>query len=150
MRPADGRLNRFQKGNYQMESYQMAKLAVTAWIHRLARRWSGRGVTANLLDPRIVKGQFGAEFESPIRLLFRLAGLFADPIGRASMQYVLLASDPGLASVSGMYFVSGKEKPDGSSSLSRDPDVQQRINDAAEAWAERVLAGGQVASLEAM
>jgi NAD(P)-dependent dehydrogenase (short-subunit alcohol dehydrogenase family) len=34
-----------------MRSYQTAKLAVTTWIYGLARRWAGRGITANLLDP---------------------------------------------------------------------------------------------------
>src|SRR5262249_30138901 len=37
--------------------YQTAKLAVTTWIYGLARRWADRGVTANVLDPGIVKGQ---------------------------------------------------------------------------------------------
>ena len=40
-----------QRGRYQMRSYQTAKLAVTTWIYGLARRWAGRGITANLLDP---------------------------------------------------------------------------------------------------
>jgi NAD(P)-dependent dehydrogenase (short-subunit alcohol dehydrogenase family) len=50
---------RSQRGRYQMRGYQMAKLAVTMWIYGLARRWAGRGVTANLLDPGIVKGKSG-------------------------------------------------------------------------------------------
>ena len=139
LQPLERRMSSFQKGSNQMESYQMAKFAVTTWIYGLARRWLGRGVTANLLDPRIVKGEFGAELESPIRLFFRVASLFADPIERASEQYVRLAADPTLTNVSGMYFVSGKEKPEGSSPLSLDPDVQQRINGAAEAWAASFL-----------
>lgn len=150
LQPVAREMNSFQKGNYQMESYQMAKFAVTSWVYWLARRWSGRGVSANLLDPRIVKGEFGAEFESPIRLFFRVASLFADPMKRASEQYVRLAADPTLASVSGMYFVSGKERPEGSSSLSRVPDVQKRITDAAEAWAAPFLSSGHLANLGAM
>ena len=51
------------------------------------------------------------------------------------------AADPSLTIVSGMYFVSGKEKPEGSSPLSLDPDVQQCINDATEAWAAPSLRG---------
>ena len=55
---------------------------------------------------------------------------------RGSAQYVRLAADPALATVSGTYFVSGKEKKKQSSSpLSLDPAVQKRIHDAAEAWA---------------
>lgn len=139
MRPADRRMNSFQKGAYQMESYEMAKLAVTAWILGLARRWAGRGVTANILDPRIVKGKFGAELESPMAMFFKAASLFADPMDRASQQYVRLAADPGLAEVSGMYFVSGTERPGDASPLATDPAVQQLVLDTAEAWASPFL-----------
>ena len=53
----------------------------------------------------------------------------------------VLAADPALATVSGTYFVSGKEKKEGSSPLSLDPAMQKRINDAAEAWATPFLRG---------
>ena len=58
---------------------------------------------------------------------------------KGSQQYVRLAADPTLAAVSGTYFVSGKEKKEGSSPLSLDPAIQQRINDAAETWATPFL-----------
>ena len=58
---------------------------------------------------------------------------------RGSQQYVRLAADPALATVSGTYFVSGKEKKEGTSPLSLDPAVQKRIDDAAEAWAAPFL-----------
>ncbi len=90
---------------------------MTTWIYGLARRWAGRGVTANLLDPGIVKGKSGSE------------------------QYVRLAADPALAGVSGMYFVSGKEKKEGSSPLTLDPAVQKGIDDAAGAWTAPFLRG---------
>jgi hypothetical protein len=38
-----------------------------------------------------------------------------------------------------MYFVRGKEREGGSSPLSLDPAIQQRIGDAAEAWATPFL-----------
>jgi hypothetical protein len=52
---------------------------------------------------------------------------------------VRLAADPTLATVSGMYFVRGKEKKQSSSPLSLDPAIQQPIHDAAEAWATPFL-----------
>lgn len=129
----------YQRGTYQMRSYQVAKLALTAWIQSLARGWAGRGVTANVLDPGMVKSGLGEQFEGPAVMGFmmsRLVPFFAavEP-QRAAEHYVRLATDPALADVSGMYFVSGKEKPDGSSPLSRDPAVQRHILEAAEAWA---------------
>jgi NAD(P)-dependent dehydrogenase (short-subunit alcohol dehydrogenase family) len=135
-----------QRGRYQMRSYQTAKLAVTTWIYGLARRWAGRGVTANVLDPGIVKGKSGSEhFEGPALmgvLMSHVIPFFAAAgMQRGSQQYVCLAADPALVSVSGMYFVSGKEQKEGSSPLSLDPAVQKRIDDAAEAWATPFLRG---------
>jgi NAD(P)-dependent dehydrogenase (short-subunit alcohol dehydrogenase family) len=143
MRPGTSPMSRYQMGNYQMRSYQTAKLAVTTWIYGLARRWAGRGVTANVLDPGMVKGEFGEQFEgpAPIRLMMNHVIPFFAAVGteRGSEQYVQLASDPTLVQVSGRYFVSGKEKQEASSPLSLDPGVQKRINDAAEAWAAPFL-----------
>jgi NAD(P)-dependent dehydrogenase (short-subunit alcohol dehydrogenase family) len=143
MRPGKAPMGRYQMGNYQMRSYQTAKLAMTMWIYGLARRWAGRGVTANVLDPGMVKGEFGEHFEgpAPIRLmLIRIAPFFV-AVGkeRGSEQYVRLTADPTLVHMSGMYFVSGKEKKEGSSPLSLDPVVQKCVNDAAEAWAAPFL-----------
>ncbi len=127
-----------------MRSYQTAKLAVTTWIYGLARRWADRGVTANVLDPGIVKGKSGSEhFEGPALmgvLMSHVIPFFAAAgIERGSQQYVRLAADPALVNMTGTYFVSGKEKKQNSSPLSLDPAVQKRIDDAAEAWATPFL-----------
>ena len=140
------RMGSRQRGSYQMRSYQTAKLAVTTWIYGLARRWARRGITANVLDPGIVKGKSGSEhFEGPAPLGILMSHVIpffvAAGMERGSEQYVRLAADPALVNVSGMYFVSGKEKKQGSSPLSLDPAVQKRINDAAEAWATPFLRG---------
>jgi retinol dehydrogenase 12 len=134
-----------QRGRYQMRSYQTAKLAVTTWIYGLERRWAGRGVTANLLDPGIVKGQMGEQYQGAALmgvLMSHVIPFFAAAgMEKGSQQYVRLAADPTLATVSGRYFVRGEEKQQGSSPLSLDPAIQQRINDAAEAWAMPFLPG---------
>ena len=139
----------YKRGSYQMLSYQVAKLAVTTWIYGLARRWAGRGVTANVLDPGLVKGAFGEQFEgpAPIRVLMNHVFPFFVAVGpqRGAEQYVRLAADPALVNVSGTYFVSGKEKKEGSSLLSLDPAVQKRVDDVAEAWAAQFLPAHQLA-----
>jgi NAD(P)-dependent dehydrogenase (short-subunit alcohol dehydrogenase family) len=136
-------MSSFQKGNYQMHSYQVAKLAVTAWIFSLAQRWAGRGVTANLLDPGMVKGEIGEHFEGPLLMRVLMNHVFPVFLAvgkeRGSEQYVRLAADLSLESVSGTYFVSGKEKKEGGSPLSLDPAVQKLVNDVAETWAEPFL-----------
>ena len=143
MRPVASQMSSFQKGNYQMHSYQVAKLAVTAWIYGLARRWAGRGVTANLLDPGMVKGDIGEHFEAPLpmRVLMNHVFPFFFAVGqeRGSEQYVRLAADPMLENSSGAYFVSGKESKEGGSPLSRDPAIKKLVNDVAETWAEQFL-----------
>ena len=140
------RLTSNQRGRYQMRSYQTAKLAVTTWTYGLARRWAGRGVTANLLDPGMVKGKSGSEhFEGPPLmgvLMSHVIPFFAAAgMEKGSQQYVRLAADPELAAVSGAYFVRGREKKAGSSPLSLDPAIQRRIDHAAEAWAAPFLPG---------
>jgi NAD(P)-dependent dehydrogenase (short-subunit alcohol dehydrogenase family) len=84
MHPGTSPRNRYHMGNYQMLSYQAAKLAVTTWIYGLARRWAGRGITANVLDPGIVKGQFGEQFEgpAPIRLMMNHVIPFFAAVGK--------------------------------------------------------------------
>jgi NAD(P)-dependent dehydrogenase (short-subunit alcohol dehydrogenase family) len=152
MRPgtADPRMGSRQRGSYQMRSYQTAKLAVTTWTYGLARRWAGRSVTANVLDPGIVKGRSGSEhFEGPVPMRILMSHVIpffvAAGMETGAKQYVRLAADPALASVSGRYFVSGKEKKQGSSPLTLDPGVQERIDDAAEEWAAPFLVPGQPA-----
>jgi len=91
-----------------------------------------------------VKGKSGSEhFEGPAPMRILMSDVIpffaAAGMERGSKQYVRLAADPALANVSGMYFVSGKEKKAGSSPLSLDPAVQKRLNDAAEAWAAPFL-----------
>jgi len=144
----DPRTGSRQRASHQMRSYQTAKLAVTTWVYGLARRWRGQGLTANVLDPGIVKGKSGSEhFEgpAPMRILMSHVIPFFAAAGMAkgSEQYVRLAADPALAGVSGRYFVSGREKSRGSSPLSLDPAVRKRIDDAAEEWAAPFLGPGQ-------
>jgi hypothetical protein len=91
----------------------------------------------------MVKGKFGEHFEGPalIRVLMSHVIPFFAAVGtkKGSEQYVRLAADPRLVNVSGRYFVSGKEKKEGSSPLALDPVVQKRIDDTAEAWAQLFL-----------
>jgi NAD(P)-dependent dehydrogenase (short-subunit alcohol dehydrogenase family) len=141
--PSGSQMTSSQKGTYQMRSYQTAKLAVTTWVYGLARRWAGRGVAANVLDPGLVKNQMGEQYEGPPLLNWMMSNLFpffvAVSMERGSEQYVRLAADPTLDSVSGKYFVSGKENMGKSSPLSLDAAMQKRIDDLAEAWAAPFL-----------
>jgi NAD(P)-dependent dehydrogenase (short-subunit alcohol dehydrogenase family) len=76
MRPGVAPTGSYQKGNYQMRGYQVAKLAVTAWIYSVARRWAGQGVTANVLDPGMVKSEVGEHFEAPAPIRIMMNHVF--------------------------------------------------------------------------
>ena len=91
-----------------------------------------------------MKGNSGSEhFQGPpvtgILMSHVIPFFVAAGMQRGSAQYVRLAADPALATVSGTYFVSGQEKKERSSPLSLNPAVQKRINAAAEAWATPFL-----------
>jgi NAD(P)-dependent dehydrogenase (short-subunit alcohol dehydrogenase family) len=145
---APSKISKYQKGNYQMRSYQTAKLAVTTWTYGLARRWAGSGVTANVLDPGIVKGKSGSEqYEGPavmdILMSHIIPFFIAAGMEKGSRQYVRLAADPALANVSGAYFVRGEPKDTSGSPLTHDAAIQSLIDEAAEAWAAPYLASRQ-------
>jgi NAD(P)-dependent dehydrogenase (short-subunit alcohol dehydrogenase family) len=145
---APSKISKYQKGNYQMRSYQTAKLAVTTWTYGLARRWADTGVTANVLDPGIVKGKSGSEqYEGPAVMDIIMSHLIPFFIGagmvKGSRPYVRLAADPALANVSGAYFVKGEPKDSSGSPLTHDSAIQRRIDQAAEAWAAPYLASRQ-------
>jgi hypothetical protein len=93
----------------------------------------------------MVKNQMGEQFEgpAPMRILMSHVIPFFAAAGmeRGSEQYVRLAADPALVTVSGRYFVPGRESQQSSSPLSLDPTVQKRIDDVAEAWATPFLRG---------
>ena len=77
---------------------------------------------------------FAQNFLGAFLLTRRVIPFFAAArMEKGSQQYVRLAADPTLATVSGRYFLRGKENTQGSSPLSLDPAIQQRIDDTAEA-----------------
>src|SRR5262249_19713278 len=98
MRPSKdlSQMGSYQRGSHQMLSYQVAKLAVTTWTYGLARRWAGRGVTANVLDPGLVKTEIGEQFEAPapIRLMMNHVIPFSSPSGRSAARSSTCGSRP--------------------------------------------------------
>src|SRR5258708_6563563 len=89
-------MSSYRRGSNQMLSYQVAKLAVTTWIYGLARRWTGRGVTANVLDPGMVKSEIGEQFEGPAPLSFMMNHVipFSSPSGWSAAQSSTCGSRP--------------------------------------------------------
>jgi NAD(P)-dependent dehydrogenase (short-subunit alcohol dehydrogenase family) len=92
-------------------AYGQAKLANVLFTYELARRLAGTGVTANVLHPGVVDTSFGmVDSTAPQRALRPLARRFMRTPEKGARTSVLLASAPGLAEVTGTYFVDGRPR----------------------------------------
>ena len=74
------------------------------FTRELARRWAGKGVTANCLHPGEVATSFGYQSGGLIPYAFALIHLFGTSPQRGARQMVRLASAPEYAGISGRYF----------------------------------------------
>ena len=111
-----------------MRAYGQAKLALVMSGYRLTRHLAGSGVTVNALHPGVVAtGLADALVPSPLRPVLRLArpflGLRTPEQGARTI--IHLATAPELASITGKYFVDGRERR--SPAVSYDQDLQDRL-----------------------
>jgi NAD(P)-dependent dehydrogenase (short-subunit alcohol dehydrogenase family) len=107
-------------------AYSQSKLANILFTYELARRLQGTAITANALHPGVVRTSFGAEDPSGVqRMLVPVVRPFLKSPARGAATSIHLASAPGLAQVSGRYFVNGK--PKSSSSRSYDEADAKRL-----------------------
>lgn len=90
--------------------YSRSKLANILFTNELARRLAGTGVTANSLHPGYVDSRFGRDGDSgALDWFFGLgARLFAIPPDAGAATSVFLSADPGVAEVTGAYFVKSR------------------------------------------
>lgn len=97
------------QGYHGFRAYGRSKLALLLLTRALARRSSGRGVTVNALHPGVVRTGFGANNPGGTGRLFAwgLALVGVSP-ERAARTAVYLATSPGVADVTGTYFVRGR------------------------------------------
>jgi NAD(P)-dependent dehydrogenase (short-subunit alcohol dehydrogenase family) len=84
--------------------YGRSKLCNILFTRELARRWGGKGITANCLHPGFVATRFGDNSGGLLSLGTRLGKTFAISPEKGSDTIVYLASSPDVASVSGEYF----------------------------------------------
>lgn len=97
----------FEKKYAAYPAYQRSKLANVMFTYELARRLAGTGVTANVLDPGLVRTDFERNLNlspfqrSSYNIILRFWGLDADEGARTS---VYLASSPEVEGVTGKYW----------------------------------------------
>jgi len=87
-----------------MRAYGRSKLCNILFTRELARRLSGKGVTANCLHPGFVATRFGDGSGGILSGVVRVAKLFAISPQQGAQTIVYLASAPEVANVSGGYY----------------------------------------------
>jgi NAD(P)-dependent dehydrogenase (short-subunit alcohol dehydrogenase family) len=95
-----------------MRVYGQSKLANILFTLELARRWEGKGVTANSLHPGTVRTGYGRGGDAKGLLGFgiKIASPFFLSAARGARTSVYLASSPEVEGVSGAYFVKCKQR----------------------------------------
>jgi retinol dehydrogenase 14 len=107
-------------------AYDQSKLANILFTYELARQLNGTGVTSNVLHPGVVKTAFGGEdLGRMMRAMLPLARPFMKTPARGARTSIHVASAPGLAGVTGTYFVNAAPKR--SSSRSHDKALARRL-----------------------
>ena len=93
------------KGYSAIRAYGRSKLCNILFTRELARRWSGKGVTANCLHPGFVATRFGDASGGLLSGVVRIGKtLFAITPEKGAETIVYLASSPDVAAINGEYF----------------------------------------------
>jgi len=92
------------KGYSAIKAYGRSKLCNILFTRELARRWSGKGVTANCLHPGFVASRFGDGSGGLLSRVVRVAKVFAISPEKGAQTIVYLASSPDVGAISGEYF----------------------------------------------
>ncbi len=108
------------------EAYGQSKLAVALCTYALARRLTGTGITVNALHPGVVATDIINDAVPPIARPFM--GIFKRFLltpEQGAQTALYLATSPELESVTGKYFVRGKQAQ--SVPISYDEALQERV-----------------------
>lgn len=125
------------RGYLPFRAYARSKLANLLFTYELARRLRGTGVTANAVNPGLVRTRLGRG-NGPVRdlawhlthLRYRSASLAPE---QGAETIVFLACSPSVAIVSGEYFF--QRQPAQSSPASHDVSTAQELWALSEQWA---------------
>lgn len=116
---------RGERGWSAWSAYSNSKLANVLFTRALAKRLQGSGVTANCLHPGVIRTRLGRSTPLPIRVGWRIVGLFFKSPEKGASTIIYLATSPEGAEVSGGYFVNSKQaRP---SSRAQDDEFAERL-----------------------
>jgi NAD(P)-dependent dehydrogenase (short-subunit alcohol dehydrogenase family) len=108
-----------------MRAYSQAKLGNVLFTYALARRLSGKGITANCLHPGVVNTGFAKNTGGVFGTAWSLIRPFLTSPEKGALTSLHVATAPELDGLTGRYF--SDRKPKTSSSESRDEAVQERL-----------------------
>jgi NAD(P)-dependent dehydrogenase (short-subunit alcohol dehydrogenase family) len=113
------------KGYSAIRAYGRSKLCNILFTRELARRWSGKGVTANCLHPGFVDTRFGDGSGGFLSRVVRIAKTFAISPEKGAETIGYLASSPDVGTLNGEYFY--KCRPATPTAGARDDAAAKRL-----------------------
>lgn len=117
-----------EKGYGGMKQYANSKLIVTTYTNALARRLSGTGVTANVVEPGFVATNLGTNMGGFWdRIAFTIVRPIQTSAEKGAETSLWAATDPELSDVSGKTFAKKKEKEP--SEVTHDEGIQDKLWD---------------------
>ena len=107
------------------DSYRTSKLLNVLFVHELARRLQGRGITANAADPGFVRTNLGRHATGGQHMLQTLTRPIQANPDRAAATPVYLATSGDVADATGGYYAGGH--PVEVSELAKNPKLARRL-----------------------
>jgi NAD(P)-dependent dehydrogenase (short-subunit alcohol dehydrogenase family) len=121
------------------DSYRTSKLLNILFVHELARRLQGTGITANAADPGFVRTNLGRHATGGRHVLLTLTRPMQVSPERAAATPVYLATSDDVAEANGGYYAGGQ--PAEVSDLAKNPKLARRLwSVSAQALVNRGLA----------
>jgi len=115
-----------EKGYGSMKQYANSKLILTTYTYALARRITGTGVTANVVEPGFVATNLGANMGGlRDRIAFAIVRPIQTSAEKGAETSIWAATAPELDGVSGKTFRKKKEEKSGD--ITHDEEVQDKL-----------------------
>ena len=92
------------------DSYKTSKLLNILFVHELARRLEGTGITANAADPGFVRTNLGRHTAGGRRMLLTLTRPRQTSPDRGATTPIYLATSAEVAGVTGAYYADGRPR----------------------------------------
>lgn len=130
----------FSDGYSALTAYGHSKLASMLLSKEMAKRLSGRPITANSVHPGVIKTNLAADTES---LLVKLMSAFAGPwtrtVAQGAATHCFVAANPDLDGVTGLHFADSNPKHPKDHPFVNDMDLAVKLWDKAMDLAEDYL-----------